>query len=510
MSLMAALSLPLAALGPTDALDFPAWLRITHFLNFLFITFLMRSGLEILSAHPKLYGNDHCTPGSEWLRFTRKRLPAEGLWTSRDEEESFSSWVALPGRRHLGLGRLWHFSSVAFWILTGLGYVVLLFATGEWRRLIPTSWEIVPQAWQALLGYLSLHLVEAPRYNGLQQLTYAAVVFLLSPLAIATGAAMSPAVAGRFPRYTRFFGGRQKARSLHFLCLAAFLVFLVVHVSLVVAHGLGHEFSLIVLGRDVADRRGWALVLGFLGIGITVALHAVATRWSLRSPRQAQEVLGRTSDPWQRLLLGRLTSRQRYGRAEISPYFRVNGRPPADPVYDALVRDDFADWALEVGGLVAEPRRFSLAELRALPRATQITKHDCIQGWSGIAEWSGVALGELLARCRPLPGARYLVFHAFDDKSSSEPDPAGAGHYYETIDLAQAAHPQALLAYEMNGRPLAIVHGAPLRLRLETSLGFKMVKYLRAIELVADYRTVGQGRGGWREDVQHYSRHARI
>jgi DMSO/TMAO reductase YedYZ molybdopterin-dependent catalytic subunit len=116
----------------------------------------------------------------------------------------------------------------------------------------------------------------------------------------------------------------------------------------------------------------------------------------------------------------------------------------------------------------------------------------------------------LLARCRPLPGARYLVFHAFDDKSSSEPDPAGAGHYYETIDLAQAEHPQALLAYEMNGRPLAIVHGAPLRLRLETSLGFKMVKYLRAIELVADYRTVGQGRGGWREDVQHYSRHARI
>ena len=105
-------------------LDFPLWLRATHFLNLLFLSLLVRSGLEILSAHPKLYWNDDCTPGSEWLRLTRKRLPEHELWTSRDEETSFSSWIALPGRNNLGLGRHWHFLADAGWLLTGLLYVV--------------------------------------------------------------------------------------------------------------------------------------------------------------------------------------------------------------------------------------------------------------------------------------------------------------------------------------------------------------------------------------------------
>jgi sulfoxide reductase catalytic subunit YedY len=101
-------------------LDFPLWLRASHFLNLLFLSLLVRSGFEILSAHPKLYWNDDCIPGSEWLRFTRKRQPTDQLWTSRDEEESFSSWIALPGHRNLGLGRHWHFLADAGWLLTGL------------------------------------------------------------------------------------------------------------------------------------------------------------------------------------------------------------------------------------------------------------------------------------------------------------------------------------------------------------------------------------------------------
>jgi DMSO/TMAO reductase YedYZ molybdopterin-dependent catalytic subunit/thiosulfate reductase cytochrome b subunit len=416
----------------------------------------------------------------------------------------------LPGHRHLGQGRLWHFLSVVFWILTGLVYVGLLSATGEWRRLVPTSWAVVPDAWHALISYLSFHIVESTRYNALQQLAYAAVVFLLSPLAIATGAAMSPAVAARFPWYMRCFGGRQKARSLHFLCLVAFAVFLMVHVSLVVAHGLPHEISLIVLGSDVAGRRVLALALGGLGVALAIVLHVAATSWSLRSPRHVQRSIDGLIDPVRRLLLNRLTSRQRYSRAQISPFFRVNGRPPNDPGYAALVRDNFAVWRLEVGGLVGEPLRLSLGDLRGMPSETQVTKHDCIQGWSAIAEWTGVALRDILLRCRPLPEARYVVFYAYDDKSRSEPNPAGPGFYYETIDLARAGHPQALLAYEMNGAPLTVAHGAPLRLRLEASLGFKMVKYLRAIELVADFRTIGQGHGGWREDVQYYSSEAGI
>ncbi len=115
-----------------------------------------------------------------------------------------------------------------------------------------------------------------------------------------------------------------------------------------------------------------------------------------------------------------------------------------------------------------------------------------------------------LARCRPLPEARHVVSYAYDDKSTSEPSPSGPGLYYETVDLELAGHPQAPLAYEMNGAPLAIVHGAPLRLRLEDSLGFKLVKYLRAIEVVADFRAIGRGHGGWREDVQFYSREAGV
>src|SRR6185436_16008360 len=185
----------------------------THVLNLLFLSLLVRSGFEILSAHPKLYWNDDCTPGSEWLSLTRKRLPAHELWTSRDEEESFSSWVALPGRKNLGLGRHWHFLADAGWLLTGLLYVVMLWVTPEWRRLVPTSWLILGGAWHVMMSYLSFHLVLLPgRYNALQQLSYFSVVFLLSPLAIATGLAMSPSISARFPWYNRLFRGRQAAR----------------------------------------------------------------------------------------------------------------------------------------------------------------------------------------------------------------------------------------------------------------------------------------------------------
>ena len=136
-------------------LGFPVWIRAAHILNILFLTLLARSGLEILSSHPRFYWNDACRPGSEWLKFTRKS-PARGqVWTGRDDEVSFSSWIALPGHQSLGLGRHWHFFSVAAWILTGLVYVVLLFTLDEWRRLIPTTWAVFPDAWQALRTYRS-------------------------------------------------------------------------------------------------------------------------------------------------------------------------------------------------------------------------------------------------------------------------------------------------------------------------------------------------------------------
>jgi DMSO/TMAO reductase YedYZ molybdopterin-dependent catalytic subunit len=455
-------------------LDYPAWVRITHFLNFLFLTLLLRSGLEILSAHPKLYWNDDCAPGSEWLSFNRKPYPRDELFTADDQEVSFPSLIALPGRKHWDLGRHWHFASVNGWIATGLAYVGLLFGTGQWRRLLPVSRSVFPEAWRVLVQYAHLRFpAQHGTHNALQMLTYAGVVFLLAPLSIATGAAMSPAVAGRFPGYLRLFHGRQAARSLHFLCLFGYLAFLLGHVAM-------------------------------------VALHVLATGVSLRHPGWVQRAAEAVVDPVRRLLLGRLASNQHYTRADLSRYLWVNGRPPREEDWLALAADDFRDYTLPVTGLVERPQRLTLADLRALPRQTQITLHNCIQGWSGVAEWTGVPLRELVRLCRPLPAAGCVVFWAFDEKSRSEPHAKAPGQYYGTIPLAMALQPQTLLAYDLNGRPLPREHGAPLRLRLETQYGFTMVKYIKAIEFVESFRSVGKGRGGWPEDNLHRSREASI
>ena len=194
-------------------LGFPLWIRLTHLFNILFITLLIRSGIEILVAHPKLYLNEDCTPGTEWIRFTPRQMPKDQFWTGKDEQEAYSSWVSLPGGKHLGLGRQWHFLGVLGWVLTGLIYVTLLFVTPEWRRLVPTSWDIFPQAWQSALVYLRLDLPpDGNAFNAAQQLVYFSIIFVLSPLQILTGLAMAPSVAARFPWYTALFGGRQRAR----------------------------------------------------------------------------------------------------------------------------------------------------------------------------------------------------------------------------------------------------------------------------------------------------------
>ncbi len=487
-------------------LDFPIWLRATHYLNLLFISLLIRSGLEILSAHPMLYTNDDCQPGSKWLKLSRKEMPKDQLWTSRDEEVSFSSWIALPGHNNLGLGRHWHFLIDAFWVATGIIYYILLFATGEWRRLIPTSWQIFPAAWQTLLEYLHLHIVhDFGAYNPLQQLSYAAVVFLIAPLSIATGLAMSPAIAGRFPGYLKIFGGRQKARSLHFLCLVAFVVFVILHTTMVFLHGFSYELGTIVLGEVQNINLSLALAIGLFGLAVVLVVNVLATIFSLHDPRWVKNSIEIITDPLRRLFFGHEISLQHYDPKDISPYLIVNGRPPKEAEYEALARERFSGYLLEVYGLVEQPLHLSLTDLLAMPKQVQITKHNCIQGWSGVAEWGGVPLRCILDQCRPLASARYVVFYAFDNKTHSEPDPAGPGFFYGSLDLELARHPQTILAYELNGQPLPIEHGAPLRLRVETQLGFKMVKYIRAIELVADYRGIGEGQGGWREDHQNYS-----
>jgi thiosulfate reductase cytochrome b subunit len=492
---------------------FPLWLVLTHFLNILFLSLLARSGIEILSAFPKLYLSDHCPPGREFIRLSKRTFSADARepWSSLDEEESWSPAIALPGRKNLGLARHWHFMTIQFWILTGLAYVILLVVDAQWRRLVPTHWSIVPDAFRVLATYFSGHLAPPQPglpYNAAQQLAYFVVVFVLAPLQVLTGAAMSPSVIGRFPRYPRLFGGRQVARSIHFLNLCALLLFVLVHTVMVVIHGIPHEWAAIALGSYHASHT-WAVVIGAAAIVFVVAVNVLATVFSLRHRRRTQRLLGTIVDPFERVLSHAFGSRQRFRRSDISAYHRVNGYPPPDERYRRLAADGFAAYRLEVGGLVERPLRLSLEELRALGWTTQITKHNCIQGWSAIAEWGGVPLAAILECCKPLPGARHLVFLALDDKTITENE-GRHGYFYGTVPIFLAFKPQSILALEMNGKPLPVEHGAPARVRIETQLGFKMVKWVKAIRLVESYAQIGQGQGGWREDQQFYANAAGI
>lgn len=135
--------------------DFPLWLRAMHLMNFVLIGILLRSGWEMLSSLPRLWWRNDCAPGTEWLRFTRRKLPKEeGVYTSLMDERSLSPLISLPGKKNIGLGRHWHGLGTTLWLINGIAYVILLFATGLWRRIIPTSWDVFPQAWESLTIYL--------------------------------------------------------------------------------------------------------------------------------------------------------------------------------------------------------------------------------------------------------------------------------------------------------------------------------------------------------------------
>lgn len=488
-------------------MSLPIWVVVTHFLNIVLMTLLARSGIEVLSAHPKLYTSDDSPPGRPLLRFSKKVFTPDSrhLWTSQDEEEEWSPAIALPGRGNLGLGRHWHFMSVQFWVLTGAVYVVLLFASGDWRRIVPQAAAIVPDAINAAGSYLQFHFPpeNAYGYNAAQQLSYFLLIFVLAPLQIATGAAMSPAVAGRFPRFVRILGGKQGARTLHFLGLCAFAVFVVIHTVMVVIHGLPKEMAVIALGSDSASH-SLGLVVAGVALLFVIALNWAATAGSLKRARRTQRLLGRFVDPLEWTLSRALRSRQRFSRADVSDYHRVNGRPPPDPEYRQLAEHGFGAYRLEVGGLVDRPLSLSLRELRELGWKDQVTEHHCIQGWSDIAGWAGVPLAAVLDAAELKSDARYVVFHAFDDKGKTEPQ-HGDGYFYGSLPVALARMPQTILALEMNGHPLPVEYGAPIRLRVENQLGFKMVKWIRAIEVVHDYVGLGDGQGGWREDHQYYA-----
>jgi DMSO/TMAO reductase YedYZ molybdopterin-dependent catalytic subunit len=249
------------------------------------------------------------------------------------------------------------------------------------------------------------------------------------------------------------------------------------------------------------DRRG------FLARGLAIASATLLggceeelsdQPWVERLLTQA-ETLTRIT---QEALLSPSALAREYSEADISTDFKANGSiDPDGDDYLAHAANDFADWKLKVGGLVGRPLELSLAELRAMPARTQITRHDCVEGWSCIGKWTGVPLKALLDRAELKPSARYIMFHCADE-IDNDIDETGddAGKYYESIGLQDAFHAQTILAYDMNGETLPIPHGAPLRLRVERQLGYKMAKYVMRVEAVDELATVRGGRGGYWED----------
>lgn len=280
------------------SLTFPLWIRVTHYINFLFLFFMIRSGVQILAAHPRLYLTDSSDPKKSWLKFTRKEVPKDQLYTAADDEIDASPWLALPGGENLGLGRHWHFFSLIFWILNGVVYVVLLFLTGEWSRLIPTSWDIFPRACESLVTYVTLHIPPSSAfhpYDGLQQLTYAGVVFLLTPFMILLGAAMSPSIEAHFPWYVRLFGGKQGARSLHFLGMVAFTLFVLMHVTLVLLVHYEDNIRNIVLGSTQGSVLQ-ASSIAIIALLVFLAIHLWATLYT-------RAICGRCSVCWDAFLI---------------------------------------------------------------------------------------------------------------------------------------------------------------------------------------------------------------
>ncbi len=478
-------------------IGFPAWLAWQHFLNAFLMIFIIRSGVTILADHPRLYWTRHSTPGKDWFRI-QKPVPPDPLYTAKADSITLPDGVGLPGRRHsIGLGRWWHLGVDTLWLLNGIIFYILLFATGQWMRLVPHHWDVIPHALSVSIQYASLDWpleMGWTNYNSLQLIAYFVTVFIAAPAALITGLGMSPALSTKFKWVSSVFS-IQVARSLHFLVLCWFLFFIVVHISLVLTTGalrnLNHMFA-------VRDDDSW---VGFWFFAATMVVFIVAwvaaTPFTYRHPRIVQRVGYALIGPAQRLFEHIDSKPGQYTEKDISPYFWHNGQYPDEEEFRQLAADDFANYRLNIGGLVENPVTVSLADLRALPHHEQITQHFCIQGWSGVAKWGGVSMQTILDLAKPKPEAKWVVFYSFAQ------GPEG-GLYYDAQDIEQMSYDLTMLAYEMNNEPLSFGHGAPLRLRNEVQLGFKMVKWIKGIEFIEDFSEIGGGLGGYNNDHEFF------
>jgi DMSO/TMAO reductase YedYZ molybdopterin-dependent catalytic subunit len=363
--------------------------------------------------------------------------------------------------------------------------------------VVPTTWAVFPSALSVLIQYLSLRWPTEHgwvAYNSLQLLAYFVTIFVAAPLALVTGLGMSPALSTRFKRISRILS-IQTARSLHFLVLVWFLVFIVSHVALVFTTGLLNNLNHVYAARNDDSWIGFTIFAA--SMVVVIVGWVAATPFTLRHPRVVQRVGFALIGPAQRLFEHVDSTPGEYTENDISPYFWHNGQYPDSDEYKALFDSNFADYRLRINGLVDNPTDLSLAQLRALPYHEQITQHFCIQGWSGIAKWGGVSMQTIIDLVKPQPEAKWVVFYSLGDG-------ADEGVYYDAHPIEQMNYHLTMLAYDMNGAPLSFGHGAPLRLRNETQLGFKQVKWIKGVEFVADFSDIGGGYGGYNQDHEFF------
>ena len=506
-----------------------AIVRITHWIVVLSVVGLLVSGTGILVSHPRLYWGETGSLGTESL-------------------------IDLPIPFVIGpsvWNRPFHFFFAWILVLTGLTYVAGGFITQHFRNdLVPAKGDV---RWNRIMSAISEHLRWRPAsanagrtYNVVQRLTYLAVVFALFPAILWTGLAMSFGVTSVFPILATALGGHQSARTLHFVFVTLLLLFVIVHIVMIrlagfwssvramitgyipqgrnlapapgdvdstpeaaryragAAPGRLRGFDTILSGNDkgstnkILTRRtfvtgGLATAAGASGLG---AAGYFGGRHGLIPPDHTGIIgVGETlTYATQRLLTSGHSLAREFKRSDISKIAPVNGPHPKDEHYRSLLADGFRDWRLSVEGLVARPQSFSLEELKRLPVESHIILHACEEGWSYIAEWTGVRLAMVLDLVGMRPESRYVVFEPF-----ANPNQSGSvvRVLWDSIDMADALHPQTLLAYGMNGEDLPPDHGAPVRLRLSRHLGYKNTKYLSRI-IVTDRRDYyRKGRGTW-------------
>ncbi len=331
-------------------------------------------------------------------------------------------------------------------------------------------------------------------YGKPQRLAYLSIVFGLFPLMIWTGLAMSPALTSTFPFLVTLAGGQQSARTMHFVTSCGLLLFAVGHIVMVGRSGFQKRVgAMITDSAPPNDARELVALPGrrrliLAGVGVAAAGVPLGTAAMKRAgliPPDAAGLLG-VGDTITYATHRGLTSTgslaREFRRSDISAVAPINGLPPTTAAYQRLVAGNFKDWRLAVDGLVARPQEFALDGLKQFRPTTQITHVACEEGWSYIAEWTGVRLSSLLNDVGISAKARYVVFLAFDRS-------------WNSLDMSDAMHPQTLLAYAMNGSDLATGHGAPLRLHIPRQLGYKQTKYLTRILVVDNLDTVRNGLG---------------